>query len=126
MKRRDFNKGVALVPATSVLVPFTRVAPVASAAAAVAASEATAAQTSSGGAGTGDLPGYAGKILARLENLWVILGLFRCWLSEFQEPVEASAGGIKGALLRFGGVVDEGATVIGDSAGEHLPHGLFT
>ncbi len=34
MKRREFNKGVALVPASSVLVPFTRVAPVASAGAA--------------------------------------------------------------------------------------------
>ena len=64
--------------------------------------------------------------MARLENLWVILGSLRCWLSEFQEPVEASAGGIKGALLRFGGVVDEGATVIVDGAREHLPHGLLT
>ena len=64
--------------------------------------------------------------LAGLENLWVILGLFRYWLSELQEPAEASAGGIKGALLRFGGVVDEGATVIVDGAREDLGHGLLT
>ena len=66
------------------------------------------------------------KIAAGLENLWVILGLFRYWLSELQEPAEASAGGIKGALLRFGGVVDEGATVIVDGAREDLGHGLLT
>ena len=65
-------------------------------------------------------------IEAGLENLWVILGLFRYWLSELQEPAEASAGGIKGALLRFGGVVDEGATVIVDGAREDLGHGLLT
>ena len=56
----------------------------------------------------------------------MILGLFRYWLSELQEPAEASAGGIKGALLRFGGVVDEGATVIVDGAREDLGHGLLT
>ena len=48
------------------------------------------------------------RIMAGLENLWVILGLFRYWLSELQEPAEASAGGIKGALLRFGGVARRG------------------
>ena len=66
------------------------------------------------------------ELMAGLENLWVILGLFRYWLSELQEPAEASAGGIKGALLRFGGVVDEGATVIVDGAREDLGHGLLT
>ena len=60
MKRRQFNKGVALVPASSVLVPFTRIVPVATAgAAAAAASEAAAAQTSSAAAGKGTLPDYA-------------------------------------------------------------------
>ena len=37
MKRRDFNKGVALAPASGVLVPFTGVATVATAATATSA-----------------------------------------------------------------------------------------
>ncbi len=67
MKRREFMKGAALVPASAALLTVDGFAETMktgqSAQAGNAQAVQVAAQASSGASGTGVLPGYAGKIL---------------------------------------------------------------